>query len=197
MGLLEPSMRGGGAGEKQLRKISSVLSARGLSWFWQSVCLRGEPGLGVPVRKAALGCALLHSGLDQQAAGGSSWFASVLIWGGHGAGPGTPTSWGAWARETLRAGGVGRSCVTLGSCSPSIYSSSPGEGTLADLGSQHGPPTLALSPTNSAQRLGQGWSSRKTDEVSLRIFRQSPSCISPANRLQCWRCHHQRVWHMI
>lgn len=102
----------------------------------------GEPGLGVHVRKAALGCAPLHSGLDQQAAGWSSWFASVLIWGGHGAGPGTPTSWGAWARETIRAGGVERSCVPLGSCSPSIYSSSPGEGTLADLGSQHGAPRI-------------------------------------------------------
>lgn len=51
----------------------------------------GEAGLGVQVREAALGCALLHSGLDQQGAGWSSWFVSVLIWGGHGAGPGTST----------------------------------------------------------------------------------------------------------
>lgn len=72
-----------------------------------------------------------------------------------------------------------------------------GKGTLADLGSQHGPPALALRPHQQCSKMGQDWSSTKTDEVSLRLFRQSPSGVSPANRLPCWRCQHGRVWHMI
>lgn len=152
--LLHPTVvRGAGTEEDNLDREKAC-------YLCEVVGMPGGPGWGGPVGEAALGCALLHTGNNQQAGGWSSWVAFVVpTCGHHGAGPGTPHLWGDLGTErTSSAGGVGRSCVTLGSCSASIYSSSPGEGhfpliwNLPSMGHQHWPSHL----TNMvlAKRLG-------------------------------------------